>query len=513
MTGHVFVLRGDLTNLACDAWLVPGDFEPGSTWLPALPDGPKPPLPIGWGRSDGPRSLLWPSALPPPTPQPFLTNTGSGTSDPQFFVDSARAFVRVAAPYVHARGPSHRRQKPLLGVPLVGTGGSGGANVAGDVVRLLLRALFEEVLAHDVDIALVLREGPAWAAAQAERMALEGVAFRALSPAERERAESLAALARAGHLVVFIGAGVSQAAGLPSWSALLTDLAADKTRPEERPALERLNELDRAALIKRRLGPNAQLGNAVADYMRARAARSALGHGLLAQLPVEELITTNYDDLFERASLAAGHPITVLPGTQAEAGTRWILKMHGCVTRPESIVLTREDYMKFQENRSALAGIVQALLLTRHMLFVGFSFTDDNFHRIAHAVRQAMGSANRAQQFGSTLVVNPNPLARELWDDDLGWISFETDASGGPRDVAAQARQADIFLDRVGAGASSTTSHLGDRRYDAVLTPAERELRSRLETLVTSSSEAARDTVAWREVARMLRRLGWPRQS
>lgn len=30
-----------------------------------------------------------------------------------------------------------------------------------------------------------------------------------------------------------------------------------------------------------------------------------------------------------------------------------------------------------------LAGIVQALLMTKHVLFVGFSLDDDNFHRCA----------------------------------------------------------------------------------------------------------------------------------
>src|SRR3712207_8779016 len=37
-------------------------------------------------------------------------------------------------------------------------------------------------------------------------------------------------------------------------------------------------------------------------------------------------------------------------------------------------------------------GMVQALLITRHMLFVGFSLTDDNFHRIAYDVRSALGA-------------------------------------------------------------------------------------------------------------------------
>ena len=43
-------------------------------------------------------------------------------------------------------------------------------------------------------------------------------------------------------------------------------------------------------------------------------------------------------------------------------------------------MLTRGSYARYDEHLPALAGIVQGFLMTRHMLFVGFSLTDDNFH-------------------------------------------------------------------------------------------------------------------------------------
>ena len=45
-------------------------------------------------------------------------------------------------------------------------------------------------------------------------------------------------------------------------------------------------------------------------------------------------------------------------------------------------------------NRAALGGILQALLLTKHMLFVGFSLTDENFHRLFDNVRRNLDSAS-----------------------------------------------------------------------------------------------------------------------
>ena len=64
-------------------------------------------------------------------------------------------------------------------------------------------------------------------------------------------------------------------------------------------------------------------------------------------------------------------------------------------SRPKSIVLSRDDYLRFEGEGVALAGIVQAMVLTRHMLFVGYSLSDDNFHRLVHQVRTAIGSQER----------------------------------------------------------------------------------------------------------------------
>src|SRR5262245_9069961 len=87
---------------------------------------------------------------------------------------------------------------------------------------------------------------------------------------------------------------------------------------------------------------------------------------------------------------------------------RWLLRLHGSVSMPGTIVLTREDYMRFEERRAALARIVQTLLLTRHMLVIGFGLRDDNFHRIADAVRRALGerrSNTSVHHFGTALVI------------------------------------------------------------------------------------------------------------
>ena len=56
---------------------------------------------------------------------------------------------------------------------------------------------------------------------------------------------------------------------------------------------------------------------------------------------------------------------------------RWCLKLHGSVSWPDSIVLTRADYASYSKEQAASQGVLQGLLLTQHVLFVGFSMRDE----------------------------------------------------------------------------------------------------------------------------------------
>lgn len=61
-------------------------------------------------------------------------------------------------------------------------------------------------------------------------------------------------------------------------------------------------------------------------------------------------------------------------------------------TTLDSIVVTSSDYREYESGRKkALAGLVQANLLTSHILFVGFGLGDPNYHKILTEVRKAIG--------------------------------------------------------------------------------------------------------------------------
>jgi hypothetical protein len=279
----------------------------------------------------------------------------------------------------------------------------------------------------------------------------------------------------------------------------------------EREEARALNLLDRSRLIEQRLGGSGELARLIARWFDRDLC--SLAHAQLATLPVQEAATMNYDRLFELAAEGTGRPVAVLPYEPAGArGGRWLLKLHGTVTEDgeaRDIVLTRDDYLAYGQRRAALAGIVQALLITRHMLFVGFSLADDNFHRIVHDVRTAVGEADLRpdpEPFATALTLERATLAEELWQGDLRVISL---AGQQPAPLPEAARRLEVLLDLVLALATESEAHLLDASFDGVLGEAERELGRVLRELEGALEAAALGPEGpARPVHALLRRLG-----
>ncbi|OAI40076.1 hypothetical protein AYO39_00250 [Actinobacteria bacterium SCGC AG-212-D09] len=241
------------------------------------------------------------------------------------------------------------------------------------------------------------------------------------------------------------------------------------------------------------------------------ATRYAVPHALLASLPVREVTTTNYDRLFEAAAEDAGSPVSVLPYERVKPGGRWLLKLHGTTEHPEDIVITREDYLDYPLRRGALRGLVQGLLITKHMLFIGFSLQDENFIGIAHDVRVATHGSSRARRrFGTVLTLFPDEVRRRLWHRDLSTIAIDSKPEGDQTDESRRraARRLAIFLDRVAFRATPATLYLLDRTYEGVLGPDEKLLREQLQNLGTQASQVSPDSAAWRRIRTLLAEFG-----
>jgi hypothetical protein len=142
-------------------------------------------------------------------------------------------------------------------------------------------------------------------------------------------------------------------------------------------------------------------------------------------------------------------------------GTQWVLKMHGDIREPGSIVLTRSDFVSYDAKSRPLGSIVQSLMMTKHLLVVGASMTDDNFLRLAHEVfafheagANEAGRVETHSTIGTVLTLVNVPAKARLWEDRFTYLPISNEATRPD-----QARDLTILLDRV-AMLTSTSARL-----------------------------------------------------
>jgi hypothetical protein len=487
MSGHLFITQGDLTKLACDAWIVPTDATGKviKTWWAALGE------PSLAAHAEVLRTAGAVTVRPRTRNKPAIVavNSGAGRKGPAWYADQLITAVELAMSEADAGKPLCGRDRPLIGVPIVGVGAGGGRAFRGDIVRAEVERLLAFVASSTVDIALVTYSHQMLSAAQAARRLLGDERTWTLTSDQVQQARRLAELARAGKLVLFLGSGLSKPAGLPLWNELLARLVKLVKPQPNRKEFNRLDVLDQAEIVRRELGEERFRAE-----IRARfdGDTQALGHQLLAPLPVHEAATTNYDRLFEDAWRAVEQDgVAALPEQSPNEARRWVLKLHGSVTDDDpkrELVLCREDYLRLGDQGAALKGVVQAMLLTRHMLFVGFSLTDDTFHKIAHDVRSVLGAADKrpsGEPFGTALTLRTSRLAQQLWDGDITLVPVE-----GPR-------QFELFLDRLLYETANPLSLYLDPTFAGLLTGEEaaaaRDLQQAVDRLPGAGGAALRE--------------------
>lgn len=262
---------------------------------------------------------------------------------------------------------------------------------------------------------------------------------------------------RQGLVIPFLGSGASLnsatphladggggADGLPTASELARILAKQAHFPED----EQLDLTKVAQYYHHVIGGRVPLHRVLRgifdrDYpcMSVHHYLASLGTPLL-------IVTTNYDDLIERAFDAAGReydlvihttdpgmagrllwwkhgqtePEKVIPNKLLPAleATTVIYKMHGAVDRHaparDQYVITEDDYVEFlarMVNKTAIPAGFAEPFLTRHFLFLGYGLRDWNLRVVLNRIEKQLRLSHEIISWA--VQHEPSPLERRFW--------------------------------------------------------------------------------------------------
>jgi hypothetical protein len=260
--------------------------------------------------------------------------------------------------------------------------------------------------------------------------------------------EQIADVVRARRCILFLGAGVH--AGPPDGSqfvypesrrppvgaGLSQALAAACDLPRHFPDEEPSN-LQRVALFFEIARSRLELVEAVRSAVQVDKEPSPMLRAL-ASLDFPLVITTNYDQLFEAALTAVGKQPRVAvytPNLEPTVDYRdptgqqpVIFKIHGDISRAETLVVTDEDYIQFilrMSNKDPYDPI--PLTLKYHLtgwttLFLGYSLLDYNLRLLFKTLRWKIDASNIPVMY--SVDFKPDPLILDVWDNQRRYVKF-----------------------------------------------------------------------------------------
>lgn len=173
---------------------------------------------------------------------------------------------------------------------------------------------------------------------------------------------------------VFVGAGCSTPAGLPAWSSLL-----EKLLTKYKIKTKETNLLRLAARLERELG-RLQFREEIIEQLTVSPDVTTPVYNSLTSLEVNSYITTNYDQVLENSFRKKNIDPTII--TQAEdlqtidPTKKHIVKLHGDIKSPTSLIITSKDYTKYKNTHRAFVEWLTADMARNTMLFLGTSFDD-----------------------------------------------------------------------------------------------------------------------------------------
>ncbi len=255
-----------------------------------------------------------------------------------------------------------------------------------------------------------------------------------------------------GDVVLFAGAGVSTETKAVFQETLYREVSVELKLSEENPmSFPDVMELFCAQPDgRKKLLQKIQKRFAyISSFQELYRSATRFHKELASVFYIQEIVTTNWDDYFERE---CGAIPLVTPDDFAfwDIPGRKVFKIHGSINNVGSIVASRKDYeaARARLEKGTLGSALKLLLATKTILYVGYSFTDDDFTALRNYIQEELGElAPRA--YIVTLDKGSDSRFREI-----GLNPIYTDAA--------------YFLSGVKKHLEKNGHYLPDERFDGV---------------------------------------------
>jgi hypothetical protein len=243
--------------------------------------------------------------------------------------------------------------------------------------------------------------------------------------------------------VALVGSGVTSRclsksrSPLPGWEKLLRELV-EWAHKEDIVAASDIHDLIEliesskflivAQELREQIGDGA-LSRFIAETFDPDAIVPSPVHELLSVVPFRGFITTNYDNLLERAYMNVWKrqlerllPDSSIPLERVLDQAPFFLKLHGDLETPSSIVLAYRDYLRLVADRE-FQGLLDGIFSQFSLLMVGYGLTDldiiQSLDRLTHA-----GSSRRHYLLSRRGTRNTVERRRLLGDRNIQTIEY-----------------------------------------------------------------------------------------
>ena len=234
-------------------------------------------------------------------------------------------------------------------------------------------------------------------------------------------------------LVIFVGSGVSNNSGVSTWKGLIETIAkkisyneicnscdkVDTTCPKE-DCGERFNftatEFLRIPEYYYQSVSLDEYFQTISDTLKCDKESNAVDEIILDIAP-HHIITTNYDTLLENsASIKTANYKVIYEDKDllSNASDGYIIKMHGDIDHPKTIVLKESDYIDYEHTHPLISTYIKSLLVNHTFMFVGYSLNDNNLNLIIGWINYFCKQYGVSERPYSFLIQNTAPSEFEL---------------------------------------------------------------------------------------------------